>query len=191
WGSDTIFVPISAINGEGIDDLLEMIILVDEVQELTANPNLVAYGTVIDAKLDKGRGSVATLLVQDGTLNLGQPLVVGNTHGRVRTMVSDLGERVKQAGPSTPVDITGLNGVPDAGDRFLVNKDEKFARQNGEARQNRHLIASRGTQNKISLEDLFDQIKQGEIKDLNVIIKADVQGSAEALAASLQKIKVD
>lgn len=191
WGGDTIFVPISAINREGIDDLLEMILLVAEVQELTANPNLLASGTVIDAKLDKGRGSVATLLVQDGTLKIGQPLVVGNTHGRVRAMVSDLGERVKEAGPSTPVEITGLNGVPEAGDQFLVFKDEKFARQIGEARQKRHLIASRGSQNKISLEDLFDQIKQGEIKDLNVIIKADVQGSAEALSASLQKIKVD
>src|SRR5690625_2340336 len=147
WGGDTIFVPISAIIREGIDYLFEIILLVSKVQELTANPNLVDYGTVIDAKIDKGRGSVATLLVQDGTLKIGQPLVVGNTHGRVRAMVSDLGERVKEAGPSTPVEITGLNGVPEAGDQFLVFKDEKFARQIGEARQNLHLIASRGPKN--------------------------------------------
>ncbi len=191
WGGDTIFVPISAINREGIDDLLEMILLVAEVQELKANPNQVASGSVIDAKLDKGRGSVASLLVQDGTLKVGQSVVVGNTFGRVRAMVSDLGVRVTEAGPSTPVEITGLSGVPEAGDQFLVFKDEKLARQIGESRQKRHLVASRGSQNKISLEDLFEQIKQGEIKDLNVIIKADVQGSAEALAASLQKIQVD
>ncbi|HLQ84256.1 MAG TPA: translation initiation factor IF-2 [Pseudogracilibacillus sp.] len=191
WGGDTIFVPISAIKREGIDDLLEMILLVAEVQELKANPNQVAYGTVIDARLDKGRGSVASLLVQDGTLNVGDSIVVGNTYGRVRAMVSDLGERVQKVGPSTPVEITGLSGVPEAGDQFLVFKDEKQARQIGEARQKRHQVASRGPQNKVSLEDLFEQIKQGEIKDLNVIIKADVQGSAEALAASLKKIEVD
>lgn len=191
WGGDTIFVPISAIKREGIDDLLEMILLVAEVQELKANPNQVAYGTVIDARLDKGRGSVASLLVQDGTLNVGDSIVVGNTYGRVRAMVSDLGERVQSVGPSTPVEITGLSGVPEAGDQFLVFKDEKQARQIGEARQKRHQVASRGPQNKVSLEDLFEQIKQGEIKDLNVIIKADVQGSAEALAASLKKIEVD
>ena len=191
WGGDTIFVPISAIKREGIDDLLEMILLVAEVQELKANPNQVAYGTVIDAQLDKGRGSVASLLVQDGTLKVGDSIVVGNTYGRVRAMVSDLGERVKEAGPSTPVEITGLSGVPEAGDQFLVFKDEKQARQIGESRQKRHEVASRGPQNKISLEDLFEQIKLGEIKDLNVIIKADVQGSAEALAASLKKIEVD
>ncbi|HLR60308.1 MAG TPA: translation initiation factor IF-2 [Pseudogracilibacillus sp.] len=191
WGGDTIFVPISAINRDGIDDLLEMILLVAEVQELKANPNQVASGTVIDAQLDKGRGSVASLLVQDGTLKVGQSVVVGNTYGRVRAMVSDIGVRVTEAGPSTPVEITGLSGVPEAGDQFLVFKDEKQARQIGESRQKRHQVASRGPQNKVSLEDLFEQIKQGEIKDLNVIIKADVQGSAEALAASLKKIEVD
>ncbi len=191
WGGDTIFVPISAIKREGIDDLIEMILLVAEVQELKANPNQVAYGTVIDAQLDKGRGSVASLLVQDGTLRVGESIVVGNTYGRVRAMVSDTGARVTEAGPSTPVEITGLSGVPEAGDQFLVFKNEKQARQIGESRQKRHEVASRGPQNKISLEDLFEQIKQGEIKDLNVIIKADVQGSAEALAASLQKIEVD
>ncbi len=183
--------PDRVMQEEGIDDLLEMILLVAEVQELKANPNQVAYGTVIDARLDKGRGSVASLLVQDGTLNVGDSIVVGNTYGRVRAMVSDLGERVQKVGPSTPVEITGLSGVPEAGDQFLVFKDEKQARQIGEARQKRHQVASRGPQNKVSLEDLFEQIKQGEIKDLNVIIKADVQGSAEALAASLKKIEVD
>ena len=191
WGGDTIFVPISAKNRDGIESLLEMILLVSEMLELKANPKQVAFGTVIDAQLDKGRGSVASLLVQDGTLNVGDSIVVGNTYGRVRAMVDDLGNRVEHAEPSKPVEITGLSGVPEAGDQFLVFRNEKQARQIGEAREKAHILASRGPQNKISLEDLFDQIKQGEIKDLNVIIKADVQGSAEALAASLQKIEVD
>src|SRR5690625_1313321 len=191
WGGDTIFVPISAIKREGIEDLLEMILLVSEVEELKANPNKVAFGTVIDDQLDRGRGSVATLLVQDGTLNRGDSLVVGNTYGRVRAMVNDLGQRIEKAGPSTPVEITGLSGVPQAGDQFLVFKDEKKARQIGESRQQQFIAASRGSQTRISLDDLFEQIKQGEMKELNVIIKADVQGSAEALAASLQKIEVE
>ena len=191
WGGSTIFVPISAIKGEGIDDLLEMILLVAEVEELKANPNKVAFGTVIDAQLDRGRGAVASLLVQDGTLYTGDTLVVGNTFGRVRAMVSDEGSRIEQAKPSTPVEITGLNGVPQAGDQFLVFKDEKKARQIGESRQQQHIVETRGSQARISLDDLFEQIKQGEMKDLNVIIKADVQGSAEALAASLQKIEVE
>src|SRR5690625_2369177 len=191
WGGSTIFVPISAIKGEGIDDLLEMILLVDEVEELKANPNKVAFGTVIDAQLDRGRGAVASLLVQDGTLYTGDTLVVGNTFGRVRAMVSDEGSRIEQAKPSTPVEITGLNGVPQAGDQFLVFKDEKKARQIGESRQQQHIVETRGSQARISLDDLFEQIKQGEMKDLNVIIKADVQGSAEALAASLRKIEVE
>jgi translation initiation factor IF-2 len=134
WGGDTIFVPISALTGEGIDQLLEMVLLVSEMEELKANPNRNAYGTVIEAKLDKGRGSVATLLVQNGTLKVGDPIVVGNTFGRVRAMVNDLGRRVKEAGPSTPVEITGLHEVPQAGDRFVVFDDEKTARQVGEAR---------------------------------------------------------
>src|SRR5690625_1168652 len=191
WGGSTIFVPISAIKGEGIDDLLEMILLVAEVEELKANPNKVAFGTVIDAQLDRGRGAVASLLVQDGTLYTGDTLVVGNNFGRVRAMVSDEGSRIEQAKPSTPVEITGLNGVPQAGDQFLVFKDEKKARQIGESRQQQHIVETRGSQARISLDDLFEQIKQGEMKDLNVIIKADVQGSAEALAASLQKIEVE
>lgn len=191
WGGETIFVPVSALNGQGIDDLLEMIILVTEVEELKANPNRRATGTVIEAQLDKGRGSVATLLVQNGTLRVGDPIVVGHTFGRVRAMVNDLGRRVKEAGPSTPVEVTGLNDVPSAGDQFMVFGDEKQARQVGEARAQKQLDAQRSEGSKLSLDDLFEQIKQGEIKDINLILKADVQGSAEALAASLQKIEVE
>jgi translation initiation factor IF-2 len=191
WGGDTIFVPISALSGDGIDSLLEMILLVSEVEEYKANPNRAAIGTVIEAELDKGKGSVATLLVQNGTLRVGDPIVVGNAFGRVRAMVNDLGRRVKEVGPSTPVEITGLNEVPQAGDRFMVFSDEKKARQVGEARAQNHIIAQRGEKSKLSLEDLFEQIKQGEVKEINVIVKADVQGSAEALVGSLQKIDVE
>lgn len=191
WGGDTIFVNLSALTGEGIDNLLEMILLVSEVEEYKANPKRNAMGTVIEAQLDKGRGSVATLLVQNGTLKVGDPIVVGNTFGRVRAMVNDLGRRVKEAAPSTPVEITGLNDVPQAGDRFVVLEDEKTARQIGETRAQMALQASRGEKSRVSLESLFEQMKQGEMKDLNVIIKADVQGSAEALAASLMKIDVE
>ncbi|CQR47656.1 Translation initiation factor IF-2 [Paraliobacillus sp. PM-2] len=191
WGGSTIFVQLSAVKGEGIEDLIEMIQLVAEVEELKANPDRHAVGTVIEAELDKGRGSVATLLVQNGTLHVGDPIVVGNTFGRVRAMVNDLGRRVKVAGPSTPVEITGLNDVPQAGDRFVVFEDEKKARSIGENRQQRQLEARRGDQAKVSLDDLFEQIKQGEIKDINLILKADVQGSAEALASSLEKIDVE
>ncbi|MBI0578497.1 translation initiation factor IF-2 [Neobacillus cucumis] len=191
WGGDTIFVPLSAKTGDGIDNLLEMILLVSEVEEYKANPNRKALGTVIEAQLDKGRGSVATLLIQNGSLKIGDPIVVGNTFGRVRAMVNDKGRRVKEAGPSTPVEITGLNDVPQAGDRFVVFDDEKTARQVGEARAQQALAAHRGEKSRVSLENLFEQLKQGEMKDLNVIIKADVQGSAEAVAASLMKIDVE
>ncbi|MFC4557163.1 translation initiation factor IF-2 [Virgibacillus kekensis] len=191
WGGDTIFVNLSAIKQEGINDLLEMILLVSEVEELKADQTQNAFGTVIEAQLDKGRGSVATLLVQNGTLRVGDSIVVGNTFGRVRAMVNDLGKRVQEAGPSTPVEITGLNDVPQAGDQFLVFSDEKKARQIGEARQQKHIQESRTGQSKVSLDDLFEQIKQGEMKDINIIIKADVQGSAEALASSLRKIEVE
>ncbi|WP_226566374.1 translation initiation factor IF-2 [Bacillus stratosphericus] len=191
WGGETIFVPLSAKTGEGIDELIEMILLVSEVAELKANPNRVAKGTVIEAELDKGRGSVATLLVQTGTLHVGDPIVVGNTFGRVRAMVNDIGRRVKTAGPSTPVEITGLNDVPNAGDQFLVFKDEKTARQVGEARASKQIDEQRSDKAKLSLDDLFEQIKQGDVKDINLIVKADVQGSAEALTASLQKIEVE
>ncbi len=191
FGGETIFVHLSAVKGEGIDDLLEMIVLVSEVEEFKANPNRAATGTVIEAQLDKGRGSVATLLVQNGTLNVGDSLVVGNTFGRVRAMVNDIGRRVKTAPPSTPVEITGLSDVPEAGDRFVVFEDEKKARSVGEARQQRKIVENRGDNTKVSLDDLFEQIKQGEMKEINVIIKADVQGSAEALASSLQQIDVE
>ncbi|WP_353421179.1 translation initiation factor IF-2 [Staphylococcus delphini] len=191
WGGDTIFVPLSALSGEGIDDLLEMLILVSEVQELKANPNKAAVGTVIEAELDKSRGPAASLLVQNGTLNVGDALVVGNTHGKVRAMVNDLGKRIKTAGPSTPVEITGLSDVPQAGDRFVVFKDEKKARRIGEAREQENIIQQRQESKNVTLDNLFEQMKQGEMKDLNVIIKGDVQGSVEALVASLMKIDVE
>ncbi|MEK3886934.1 translation initiation factor IF-2 [Bacillus sp. FSL K6-3431] len=191
WGGDTIFVPISALKGEGIDSLLEMILLVSEVEEFKANPNRNAIGTVIEAQLDKGRGSVATLLVQNGTLKIGDPIVVGATYGRVRAMVNDVGRRVKEATPSTPVEITGLSDVPQAGDRFVVFKDEKTARHIGDIRAQESIQASRNESSRVSLDTLFDQMKQGEMKDLYVIVKADTQGSAEALAAALRQIDVE
>ena len=191
WGGDTIFVPLSALSGDGIDDLLEMIGLVAEVQELKANPNKQAVGTVIEAELDKSRGPAASLLVQNGTLNVGDAIVVGNTYGRIRAMVNDLGKRIKSAGPSTPVEITGINDVPLAGDRFVVFGDEKQARRIGEARHEASVIQQRQESKNVSLDNLFKQMKQGEMKDLNVIIKGDVQGSVEALAASLMKIDVE
>ncbi|HAJ9578605.1 TPA: translation initiation factor IF-2 [Listeria monocytogenes] len=191
WGGDTIFAPISAKFGEGLENLLDMILLVSEVEELKANPDRRAIGSVIEAELDKGRGPVATLLVQDGTLNIGDPIVLGNTFGRVRAMVNDLGRRVKKVGPSTPVEITGLNDVPQAGDRFVVFEDEKTARNIGETRASRALVAQRSATNRVSLDNLFEHMKAGEMKEVNVIIKADVQGSVEALAASLRKIDVE
>ncbi|MEB2298075.1 translation initiation factor IF-2 [Lysinibacillus xylanilyticus] len=191
WGGETIFVPISALKGEGIDTLLEMILLVAEVGELKASPNRLALGTVIEAQLDKGRGSVATLLVQDGTLKVGDPIVVGHTYGRVRAMVNDKGRRVKEAGPSTPVEITGLNDVPQAGDRFVVFEDEKTARQVGETRAMTAIQAQRSEKQRVTLDNLFEQMSQGEMKELNLIVKADVQGTVEAMAASLMKIDVE
>ena len=191
WGGDTIFVPISALKGEGIDELLENILLVTEMQELKANPNRLALGTVIEAKLDKGRGAVATLLVQNGTLNVGDPLVVGNTFGRVRAMINDRNKNINVAKPSTPVEITGVQDVPNAGDRFVVFGDEKTARQIGEKRQQQYIETTRQANSAVSLDTLFEQMKQGEMKDLNIIIKADVQGSVEALAMSLAKIDVE
>ena len=191
WGGDTIFVPLSALSGEGIDSLLEMIGLVAEVQELKANPEKQAVGTVIEAELDKSRGPAASLLVQNGTLHQGDSIVVGNTYGRIRAMVNDLGQRIKTAGPSTPVEITGINDVPQAGDRFVVFKDEKQARRIGEARHEESVIQQRQESKNVTLDNLFEQMKQGEMKDLNVIIKGDVQGSVEALAASLMKIDVE
>ncbi|MDT8858985.1 translation initiation factor IF-2 [Alkalihalobacillus sp. MEB130] len=191
WGGDTIFVNVSALTGTGIDELLEMILLVSEVEELKANPDKLAKGTVIEAELDKGRGAVATLLVQSGTLKVGDPIVVGSAFGRVRAMVNDLGRRVKEVGPSTPVEITGLNEVPLAGDQFQAFADEKKARQIGEARMSRQREENLAENSKVSLDDLFNQIQQGEVKDINIIIKADVQGSVEAMRGSLEKIDVE
>ncbi|GEN81985.1 translation initiation factor IF-2 [Sporosarcina luteola] len=191
WGGDIIFVPISALKGEGIDQLLEMVLLVAEVGELKASKDIRARGTVIEAQLDRGRGSVATLLVQDGTLHVGDPIVVGNTFGKVRAMISDVGRRVKEAGPSTPVEVTGLSDVPQAGDRFVVFEDEKTARQIGESRAGDALQEQRVEKTRVTLDNLFDQMKQGEMKELNLIVKADVQGTVEAMAASLMKIEVE
>ncbi|NYF24271.1 translation initiation factor IF-2 [Sporosarcina sp. JAI121] len=191
WGGDAIFVPISALKGEGIDQLIEMVLLVAEVGELKADPNIRARGSVIEAQLDKGRGAVATLLVQNGTLHVGDPIVVGNTYGRVRAMVSDIGRRVKEAGPSTPIEITGLSDVPQAGDRFVVFEDEKTARQIGESRAGEALQDQRVEKTRVTLDNLFDQMKQGEMKELNLIVKADVQGTVEAMASSLMKIEVE
>ncbi|WP_416136053.1 translation initiation factor IF-2 [Enterococcus casseliflavus] len=191
WGGDTIFVEISAKFGQNIEELLEMILLVAEVEDLKADPTQRAIGTVIEARLDKGKGPVATLLVQQGTLHVGDPIVVGNTFGRVRVMTNDLGRRDKAAGPATPVEITGLNDVPQAGDRFVTFEDEKTARAAGEERAKRALMEQRASSSRVTLDNLFESLKEGELKEVNVIIKADVQGSAEALAASLKKIDVE
>ena len=191
WGGDSEFVEISAKFGQNIDELLETVLLVAEMEELKAYPTVRAIGTVIEARLDKGKGAVATLLVQQGTLHVQDPIVVGNTFGRVRAMVNDLGRRVKVAGPSTPVSITGLNEAPMAGDHFAVYVDEKAARAAGEERAKRALLKQRQMTHRVSLENLFDTLKAGEVKSVNVIIKADVQGSVEALAASLLKIDVE
>lgn len=191
WGGDTIFVPISALKSEGIGELLEMIQLTAEVGELKANPTRSAIGSVIEAQLDKGRGAVATLLVQDGTLRVGDPIVVGHAFGRVRAMVNDMGRRIKAAGPSTPVEITGLNEVPQAGDRFVVFGDEKTARQVGESRSMTAIQAQRSEKQRVTLDNLFEQMSQGDMKELNLIVKADVQGTVEAMASSLMKIEVE
>lgn len=191
WGGETIFVEISAKFGQNIEELLEMILLVAEVEDLKADPTQRAIGTVIEARLDKGKGPVSTLLVQEGTLHVGDPIVVGNTYGRVRVMTNDLGHRDKEAGPATPVEITGLNDVPQAGDRFVVFEDEKTARAAGEERAKRALLENRAATSRVTLDNLFESLKEGELKEVNVIIKADVQGSAEALAASLKKIDVE
>ncbi len=191
WGGDCEFIEISAKFGQNIDELLETVLLVAEMEELKADPTVRAIGTVIEARLDKGKGAIATLLVQQGTLHVQDPIVVGNTFGRVRAMVNDLGRRVKVAEPSTPVSITGLNEVPMAGDHFAVYEDEKAVRAAGEERAKRALMKQRQVTQRVSLENLFDTLKAGEVKTVNVIIKADVQGSVEALAASLHKIDVE
>ena len=191
WGGDNIFVEISARENLHVDDLLEMVQLVAEVQELKANPNKRAIGTVIEARLDQAQGSTATLLVQNGTMKVGDPIVVGNTYGRVRTMVNDHGRRIQKAGPATPVEITGLNDAPQAGDLFAVFEDEKSARAAGELRKQQAQEKQRQLTHKVTLDNLFDTLQEGELKSVNVIIKADVQGSVEALASSLQKIEVE
>ncbi|WP_089970103.1 translation initiation factor IF-2 [Lihuaxuella thermophila] len=191
WGGDTIFVPVSALKGEGIDDLLEMILLVAEVQELKANPNKRARGVVLEAELDKGRGAVATVLVQNGTLKVGDGVVVGNYFGKIRAMINDRGRRVKAAPPSMPVEILGLPDVPNAGDPFMVFEDEKKGRAIAEKRLAKAKEQERGATNRVTLDDLFKQIQEGEMKELNVIIKADVHGSAEAMKGSLEKIDVE
>ena len=188
WGGDTIICPISAKTGAGIDNLLENLVILAEVQELKANPNRAAKGTVIEARLDTGRGPIMTVLVQNGTLHLGDIIIAGTCVGRVRTMINDKGQRVTEAGPSTPVEISGLGEVPSAGDVFNAVADERMARELAEERRIQQMNNSMGGAKKVSLEDLFSQIQAGEMKTLNIIVKADVQGSAEAVKASLEKI---
>ena len=187
WGGDTICVPVSALKHEGIDTLLEMVLLVAEMRDLKANPNRLAKGTVIEAKLDKGRGSVATVLVQNGTLKMGDIIIAGTAVGKIRAMTDDKGRRIKEAGPSTPVEIIGLAEVPQAGDSFFVVEDERLARELAEQRKSDQKLQAQ-SQYKVSLDDLFSRIQEGNMKDLNIIVKADVQGSAEAVKASLEKI---
>ncbi len=191
WGGDTICVPVSAVTKEGIDQLLEMITLVAEMKELKANPDKLAIGTIIEARLDKGRGPVATALVKGGTLHVSDPMVVGSTYGRVRAMVDDKGRQIKEAGPSKPVEILGLNDVPHAGDTFYVAKTDKQARQVAESVIAKAKIDMLKDTQKVSLEDLFSQIQSGNMKELNIVIKADVQGSVEAVKASLEKLSND
>ena len=191
WGGETIVCPISAKTGEGIDALLENLVILAEVQELKANPNRAAKGAVIEARLDKGRGPIMTVLVQNGTLRLGDIIIAGTAVGRVRTMINDKGMRITEAGPSVPVEISGMSEVPSAGDTFNAVADERMARELVEERKTQQKNASFGVGKKVSLEDLFSQIQAGEMKTLNIIVKADVQGSAEAVKASLEKITND
>ncbi|MFU8795247.1 MAG: translation initiation factor IF-2 [Dethiobacteria bacterium] len=190
WGGDTIFVPVSAIRGDGLEELLEMILLLSEVAELKACPDRAGRGTVIEAKLDRGRGPVATVLVQDGTLRIGDPIICGSIAGKVRAMTNDRGERVKSAGPSTPVEIQGLSDVPMAGDIFQVVSDDRVARQVAGKRADKIKEATRRVQ-RVTLDDLFKQIQEGEVKDLNLILKGDVQGSVEALQDALFKLSLE
>ena len=188
WGGDTPCIPVSALTGMGIDDLLEMILLVADMKELKANPDRAAKGTVIEARLDKGRGPIATVLVQNGTLNTGDIIVAGTTVGRVRAMTDDRGRKVKTAGPSIPVEITGLNDVPVGGDILNAVSDERLARELVEQRLNEQKEAAFNAQTKVTLDNLFDQMQQGDMKELKIIVKADVQGSVEAVRQSLEKL---
>ncbi|MBX9135954.1 MULTISPECIES: translation initiation factor IF-2 [unclassified Clostridium] len=191
WGGDTICVPVSAKTGENLESLLEMVLLTSEMQELKADPNRKAKGTVIEAKLDKGRGAVASLLIQNGTLNVGDSILVGSTYGRIRAMFDDRGKKIKSAGPSIPVEILGLSEVPAAGDRFIVCKDEKTARNMAEVRKQKIKADSHQASNRVSLEDLYSQIQEGKVKELAIVVKADVQGSVEAIRQSLEKLSTD
>ena len=191
WGGDVPYVNISAKQGTGIDELLETVTVVAELAELKANPKRMAYGSVIEGRLDKGRGPVATLLIQNGTLRSGNPIVVGATYGRVRQLVDDRGREIKAAGPATPVEITGLNDVPEAGDKFMVFETEREARHVGEERAQKKIEEERNSTSAMSLDDLFSQMKSGEVVDLNIIVKADVNGTAEAVKSSLKKIDVE
>ena len=191
WGGDTICVPVSAKTGENLESLLEMVLLTAEMQELKADPNRKAKGTVIEAKLDKGRGAVASLLIQNGTLNVGDSILVGSTYGRIRAMFDDRGKKIKSAGPSIPVEILGLSEVPAAGDRFIVCKDEKTARNMAELRKQKIKADSHQASNRVSLEDLYSQIQEGKVKELAIVVKADVQGSVEAIRQSLEKLSTD
>lgn len=191
WGGDTICVPVSAKTGENLDSLLEMILLTAEMQELTADPNRKSKGTVIEAKLDKGRGAVASLLIQNGTLHVGNSILVGSTYGRIRAMFDDMGKKIKSAGPSIPVEVLGLSEVPAAGDRFVVVKDEKTARNMAEIRKDKIKTESHQASHRVSLEDLYSQIQEGKVKELSIIVKADVQGSVEAIRQSLEKLSTD
>ena len=188
WGGETIMCPISAKTGEGVDNLLEMLILQAEMQNLRANPNRAASGSVIEARLDKGRGPIMTVLVQNGTLKQGDIIIAGTSVGRVRTMINDKGQRVTEAGPSVPVEIAGMSEVPNAGDAFNAVSDERMARELVEERKEKAKMASSSSNKKVSLDDLFARIQQGEMKDFNIIVKADVKGSAEAVKASLEKL---
>ena len=190
WGGDTIFAEVSSKFGDGVSDLLETILVVSEVENFRANPNKMATGTVIEAKLDKGRGPVTTLLVQNGTLHTGDAVVVGTAFGRVRKMTDDRGREIKEALPSTPVEIIGLNDVPIAGDIFKAFDSEKKARQIAETRLTKRIDQERNSSSAMSLDDLARHIEEGEVQDINVIVKADVQGSAEAVKASMEKIEV-
>lgn len=191
WGGDVPYVNISAKKGIGIDELLETVTVVAELAELKANPKRMAYGSVIEGRLDKGRGPVATLLIQNGTLRSGNPIVVGATYGRVRQLVDNRGREIKSAGPATPVEITGLNDVPEAGDKFMVFETEREARHVGEERAQKKIEEERNSTSAMSLDDLFSQMKSGEVVDLNIIVKADVNGTAEAVKSSLEKIDVE
>ncbi|WP_040420240.1 translation initiation factor IF-2 [Clostridium celatum] len=191
WGGDTICVPVSAKTGENLESLLEMVLLTAEMQELVADPNRKAKGTVIEAKLDKGRGAVASLLIQNGTLNVGDSILVGSTYGRIRAMFDDRGKKIKSAGPSIPVEILGLSEVPAAGDRFVVCKDEKTARNMAELRKQKIKADSHQASHRVSLEDLYSQIQEGKVKELAIVVKADVQGSVEAIRQSLEKLSTD